>query len=149
MVFDYDLLTNALILNEIEALNEDAQAVAKRFFDTTESDYIYKDGAEKLYRFTDYMDAYKEARLAGGKSLSFKEYTDSHAAASYAGPNEVQNVLEDGSLGALTSFKLYKGDKVPGFSGTTAVAGNDFVLHTDDSAYLEAIRGSLCGRREP
>lgn len=141
MVFDYDLLTNALILNEIEALNEDARAVVKRFFETTESDYIYKDGAEKLYRFTDYMDAYKEARLAGGKSLSFKEYTDTHAAASYAGPNEVQNVLEDGSLGALTSFKLYKGDKVPDFSGTTAVAGNDFVLHTDDSAYLEAIRG--------
>lgn len=141
MVFDYDLLTNALILNEIEALNEDARAVGKRYFDTTESDYIYKDGAEKLYRFTDYMDAYKEARLAGGKSLSFKEYTDSHAAASYAGPNEVQNVLEDGSLGALTSFKLYKGDKIPDFSGTTAVAGNDFVLHTDDSAYLEAIRG--------
>lgn len=141
MVFDYDLLTNALILNEIEALNEDAQAVVKRYFDTTESDYIYKDGAEKLYRFTDYMDAYKEARLAGGKSLSFKEYTDSHAAASYAGPNEVQNVLEDGSLGALTSFKLYQGDKVPDFSGTTAVAGNDFVLRTDDSAYLEAIRG--------
>lgn len=141
MVFDYDLLTNALILNEIEALNEDARAVVKRFFDTTESDYIYKDGAEKLYRFTDYMDAYKESRLAGGKSLSFKEYTDSHAAASYAGPNEVQNVLEDGSLGALTSFKFYKGDKIPDFSGTTAVAGNDFVLHTDDSAYLEAIRG--------
>lgn len=142
MVFDYDLLTNALILNEIEALNEDARAVVKRFLDdTTESDYIYKDGAEKLYRFTDYMDAYKEARLAGGKTLSFKEYTDSHAAASYAGPNEVQNVLEDGSLGALTSFKLYKGDKIPDFSGTTAVAGNDFVLHTDDSAYLEAIRG--------
>ena len=142
MVFDYDLLTNALILNEIEALNEDARAVGKRFlYDTTESDYIYKDGAEKLYRFTDYMDAYKEARLAGGKSLSFKEYTDSHEAANYAGPNEVQNVLEDGSLGALTSFKLYKGDKVPDFSGTTAVAGNDFVLHTDDSAYLEAIRG--------
>lgn len=142
MVFDYDLLTNALILNEIEALNEDARAVVKRFLDdTTESDYIYKDGAEKLYRFTDYMDAYKEARLAGGKSLSFKEYTDSHAAASYAGPNEVQNVLEDGSLGALTSFKFYQGDKVPDFSGTTAVAGNDFVLRTDDSAYLEAIRG--------
>lgn len=141
MVFDYDLLTNALILNEIEALNEDAQAVRNRFFETTESDYIYKDGAEKLYRFTDYMDAYKEARLAGGKSLSFKEYTDSHAAASYAGPNEVQNVLEDGSLGALTSFKFYQGDKVPDFSGTTAVAGNDFVLRTDDSAYLEAIRG--------
>ena len=141
MVFDYDLLTNALILNEIEALNEDAQAVVKRYRDTTESDYIYKDGAEKLYRFTDYMDAYKEARLAGGKSLSFKEYTDSHAAASYAGPNEVQNVLEDGSLGALTSFKFYQGDKVPDFSGTTAVAGNDFVLRTDDSAYLEAIRG--------
>ena len=141
MVFDYDLLTNALILNEIEALNEDARAVVKRYFDTTESDYIYKDGAEKLYRFTDYMDAYKESRLAGGKSLSFKEYTDSHAAASYAGPNEVQNVLEDGSLGALTSFKFYKGDKVPDFSGTTAVAGNDFVLHTDDSAYLDAIRG--------
>ena len=141
MVFDYDLLTNALILNEIEALNEDARAVGKRYFDTTESDYIYKDGAEKLYRFTDYMDAYKEARLAGGKSLSFKEYTDSHAAASYAGPNEVQNVLEDGSLGALTSFKFYKGDKVSDFSGTTAVAGNDFVLRTDDSAYLEAIRG--------
>lgn len=142
MVFDYDLLTNALILNEIEALNEDARAVANRFLnETTESDYIYKDGAEKLYRFTDYMDAYKESRLAGGKTLSFKEYTDSHAAASYAGPNEVQNVLEDGSLGALTSFKFYKGDKIPDFSGTTAVAGNDFVLHTDDSAYLEAIRG--------
>ena len=142
MVFDYDLLTNALILNEIEALNEDARAVVKRFLDdTTESDYIYKDGAEKLYRFTDYMDAYKESRLAGGKSLSFKEYTDSHAAASYGGPNEVQNVLEDGSLGALTSFKFYKGDKIPDFSGTTAVAGNDFVLRTDDSAYLEAIRG--------
>ena len=142
MVFDYDLLTNALILNEIEALNEDARAVGKRFLnETTESDYIYKDGAEKLYRFTDYMDAYKEARLAGGKSLSFKEYTDSHEAANYAGPNEVQNVLEDGSLGALTSFKFYQGDKVPDFSGTTAVAGNDFVLRTDDSAYLEAIRG--------
>lgn len=141
MVFNYDLLTNALILNEIEALNEDARAVVKRYFNTTESDYIYEEGADKLYSFRDYLDAYKEIRLLGGMNLNFKDYAEGHSAADYAGPNEVQNVLEDGSLGALTSFKFYKGEKVPVFTGTTEIAGNDFVLHTDNAAYLGAIQG--------
>ena len=141
MVFNYDLLTNALILNELEIANQDSHDVVQRWFDTTEADYIYKDGAEKLYRFTDYLDAFKKARIAGGRSLRFTGYTEQAEAADYAGPAEVQNVLEDGSLGRLTEFKFYKGDKAAEFTGTTAEKGEDFLLSTENREYLSSIRG--------
>lgn len=141
VIFNYDLLSNALLLNELNLLNSDAAAVVEQYFNMTidDSSYLYNEGADAFYSYRDYLNANAEKRRAGGKLLSFKDFIATAQKKDYNGPSQVLNVLEDGRLGALTDFKLVKGEKTPAFTGTTTEVGGEFVLKTEDKKYLEAI----------
>ncbi len=143
VIFNYDLLSNALLLNELNLLNSDAAAVVEQYYNMTidDSSYLYNEGAEAFYSYRDYLNANAEKRRAGGKLLSFKDFIATAQKKDYNGPSQVLNVLEDGRLGALTDFKLVKGEKTPAFTGTTTEVGGEFVLKTKDEEYLKAITG--------
>lgn len=143
VIFNYDLLSNALLLNELGMLNSDAANVVKLYhsMNLDESSYLYNEGAEGFYGFEDYLNAYEEKSKAGGKLLSFKDFIATAQKKDYNGPSQVLNVLEDGRLGALSGFKLVKGEKTPAFTGTTTEVGGEFALKTKDKKYLEAITG--------
>ena len=143
VIFNYDLLSNALLLNELNLLNSDAVAVVEQYYNMTidDSSYLYNEGAEAFYSYRDYLNANAEKRRAGGKLLSFKDFIATAQKKDYNGPSQVLNVLEDGRLGALSDFKLVKGEKTPSFTGTTTEVGGEFSLKTEDKEYLKAITG--------
>ena len=143
VIFNYDLLSNALLLNELNLLNSDAAAVVEQYYNMTIDDsfYLYNEGAEAFYSYRDYLNANAEKRRAGGKLLSFKDFIATAPKKDYNGPSQVLNVLEDGRLGALSDFKLVKGEKTPSFTGTTTEVGGEFSLKTEDKEYLKAIIG--------
>ena len=143
VIFNYDLLSNALLLNELGMLNSDAAAVVEQYYNMTidDSSYLYNEGAEAFYSYRDYLNANAEKRRSGGKLLSFKDFIATAPKKDYNGPSQVLNVLEDGRLGALTDFKLVKGEKTPAFTGITTEVGGEFVLKTKDEEYLKAITG--------
>ncbi|WP_455009908.1 hemoblobin-interacting domain-containing protein [Oribacterium sinus] len=143
VIFNYDLLSNALLLNELNLLNSDAAAVVEQYYNITidDSSYLYNEGAEAFYSYRDYLNANAEKRRAGGKLLSFKDFIATAQKKDYNGPSQVLNVLEDGRLGALSDFKLVKGEKTPNFTGTTTEVGGEFSLKTEDKEYLKAIIG--------
>lgn len=143
VIFNYDLLSNALLLNELNLLNSDAAAVVEQYYNMTidDSSYLYNEGAEAFYSYRDYLNANAEKRRAGGKLLSFKDFIATAQKKNYNGPSQVLNVLEDGRLSALSDFKLVKGKKTPSFKGTTTEVGGEFILKTEDTEYLKAITG--------
>ena len=143
VVFDYDLLENALVLNGIKALNEDARNVLVRYnsMNFEGSGYLFDEGAKNYYSVEKYMNALKDDETNGGKIRSYSEYQKEAEAADFNGVSEVQFVLEDGTLGSLSDFKKYKGEDTPSFSGTTIKKGEDFTLRTEDKEYLHDING--------
>ena len=143
VVFDYDLLENALVLNGIKALNEDARNVLVRYnsMNFEGSGYLFDEGAKNYYSVEKYMNALKDDETNGGKIRSYSEYRKEADAADFNGVSEVQFVLEDGTLGSLSDFKKYKGEDTPSFSGTTIKKGEEIVLRTDNKKYLSKIQG--------
>ena len=143
VVFEYDLLENALVLNEIKALNEDARNVLVWYYGMNfdRFGYLFDEGAKNYYSVEKYMNALKDDETKGGKIRSYSEYRKEVKAADFNGVSEVQFVLEDGTLGSLSDFKKYKGEDTPSFSGTTIKKGEDFTLRTEDKEYLDAIKG--------
>lgn len=143
VVFDYDLLENALVLNEIKALNEDARNVLVWYYGMNfdRFGYLFDEGAKNYYSVEKYVNALKDDETKGGKIRSYSEYQKEAEAADFNGVSEVQFVLEDGTLGSLSDFKKYKGEDTPSFSGTTIKKGEDFTLITEDKEYLSAIKG--------
>ena len=143
VVFDYDLLENALVLNEITALNEDARNVLVWYYGMNfeHSGYLFDEGAKNYYSVEKYMNALKDDETKGGKIRSYSAYREEAEAADFNGVSEVQFVLEDGTLGSLSDFKKYKGEDTPSFSGTTIKKGEDFTLRTEDKEYLHDING--------
>ena len=143
VVFDYDLLENALVLNEIKALNEDARNVLVWYYGMNfdRFGYLFDEGAKNYYSVEKYMNALKDDETKGGKIRSYSEYRKEAEATDFNGVSEVQFVLEDGTLGSLSDFKKYKGEDTPSFSGTTIKKGEAIVLHTDNTDYLSKIQG--------
>ena len=143
VIFDYDLLENALVLNEIKALNEDARNVLVWYYGMNfdRFGYLFDEGAKNYYSVEKYMNALKDDETNGGKIRSYSEYRKEADAADFNGVSEVQFVLEDGTLGSLSDFKKYKGEDTPSFSGTTIKKGEEIVLRTDNKKYLSKIQG--------
>ena len=149
VVFNYDLLSNALLLNELKMLNSDALAVVKTYYSMTidDSSYLYNEGADAFYSYRDYLNENTDRKAKREKLLSFKEFTEKAEKKDYHGPSQVLNVLEDGRLGGLTDFKLVKGKQTPSFSGTSTDIGGEFTLKTEDTAYLASIKGVYVDRQ--
>lgn len=140
LIFDYDLIMNALLLNELEILNEAALEVVKRYH-TQIPEYVFEEDAKKIYKLADFQEAVKEKRINKKVYLSFKEYIQTAEPENYNGPSNVKYVLEDGKLGSVISFRSTQGDVAPEFTGTKAKEGEDFVLNLSDksSDYLDKI----------
>ena len=141
LLFDHDLLSNALILNEIGLLNKEATAVCERWFSQTPEAVMREDG-EVFYKFNHYMNAYKDERLEYGRYLSFEDYTRNYQGGiTQDRPGEVKRVLEDGLLGTVFSFSEVVGKEVPELEGTQVQLGENFLLTcSQDPLYISKIR---------
>lgn len=140
LVFDHDLLANALILNEINPTTE-SSAVAQWYFDQKRV-YVTDDTAEEFYNFTDYLNAVKDAKLEDGRFVSFEQYQNEGTPSSNGRPYQIKRVLEDGKLGSTEILSTMVGKNAPALAGTTGKLGQDLVLTAeDDTEYFKKIQG--------
>ena len=140
LVFNHDLLANALILNEINPTAE-SSAVAQRYFDQNRM-YVTDDTADEFYNFTDYLNAVKDAKLEDGRFVSFEQYQNKGTPSSNGRPYQIKRVLEDGKLGSTETLSTMVGKNAPDLTGTTGKLGENLVLTAeDDTEYFKKIQG--------
>lgn len=143
LVFDTDLLANALIMDKLGEDNSYASGIAARWeSETAGIDYAYARDGEKLYEYTKYYNAVSDARTNENRLLTFAEYAKT--ATNYTTdlrPSNVKMVLEDNMLGDITSNYLGLDAPVLKLENADGVVkeGEDAVFSCEDTAYLNAI----------
>lgn len=109
LLFDSDLLANALVLEKVGAETSAASTVLDYWKTSVIADSVFNTGDTKYYAFSNYISAVNTAQAEGTMWIPFTSYrTDAQATASQ--PRATKAVLEDGLLGDLqdssTSGKL-------------------------------------------
>lgn len=142
LLFDSDLLANALVLEKVGAETSAASTVLDYWKTSVIADSVFNTGDTKYYTFSNYISEVNKAQTKGTMWLSFASYrTDAQATASQ--PRATKAVLEDGLLGDLQDSSISgKLDAItPTITGNTQ--GSDVVLtFTGDNAeaYLTKIQ---------
>jgi hypothetical protein len=141
LLFDHDLLVNALLLDAIDSVNADADAVLERWYDQEPISVMGKE-SKVLFDYTDYLNAVRDAELEQGEYLSFADYAQLGQGITLNRPSQVKRVLEDGLLGSSFSFSDAVGKTAPALNGTKAALGQDMVLTCEsDDEYISKITG--------
>ena len=142
IVFDEDLLSNALILKSLGKNNEKVDKVLE-YYENYVPGYVVSEGFGHFYSFVDYMDKAMDAAL-DGDVLTFEEYRASEGAQEGSRPfysdTDLQYVREDGTLGERIEYYQVQSKDAPALTSAQAVAqGQDLVLQCSDHDYLSAI----------
>lgn len=145
--FDVDLLTNALLLDEINLANDAAQGIADRWnLEMAGVDTIHtEDGT--AYNYTEFRDAVSQAATNDGEYLTFAEYIQVADKDQTGTPYAIKTVLEDNLLGETQNGGTWIGMTPPALTlvneeGTAVDAvleGSDLILTTNDSNYFKAL----------
>ena len=148
LIFDADLLANALILSELKVENEAADAIADRWLsDMSGYDAVIGEDRKTFYSFKAYRDAVEQAKNAG-TYLSFADYLAAgNAETTPNRPYAVKYVLEDNLLGETQMNGNYLGKEAPvihltdetGNMITEIKEGTDVYLSCEDLAYLQTV----------
>ncbi len=140
LIFDHDLLANALILHEINNVNEDSEAVVQWWYDQ-KAQAVMDENAEVFYDFTHYLNAVKDGKLGTGEYLSFEKYKEIQTGGETGNrPYQIKRVLEDGKLGTVESLLSVVGKTAPAMKGAEGKLGEDLVLTSDkDGEYIAKI----------
>lgn len=148
LLFDADLLTNALVLTKLGVENESAQAIADRWkHDMSGWDAVIGEDGTTFYSFAEYRDAVEKAKV-DGKYLSFADYIKSeNAVTTQNRPYAVKYVLEDNRLGATIMNGAYLGKTAPklilvdenGNMINEVLEDQDVRIRCEDAAYLQNI----------
>lgn len=100
LLFDSDLLANALVLEKVGAETSAASTVLDYWKTSVIADSVFNTGDTKYYTFSNYISAVNTAQAEGTMWIPFTSYhTDAQATASQ--PRATKAVLEDGLLGDL------------------------------------------------
>ena len=149
LLFDADLLTNALVLTELGVENESAQAIADRWkYDMSGWDAVIGEDGTTFYSFAEYRDAVEKAKTQEFCYLSFADYiSGGEAVETENRPYAVKYVLEDNRLGATIMNGAYLGKTAPklilvdesGNMINEVLEDQDVRIRCEDAAYLQSI----------
>ena len=147
LMYDYDLLTNAMILNEIGLRTKQSDAVMNWWFEQSPEAIVGEDKS-KLYLLNNFVDAYKDAKLEG-KVLTFEDYIKSEDATTRNIVGNVKNVLENGKLGTIYRYGNLVGEAAPTFEGLTQANAESFTITTDNADFLKNLESVILDGSSP
>ncbi|WP_124040976.1 hemoblobin-interacting domain-containing protein [Clostridium perfringens] len=141
LIYNHDLLANALILNELGLGTEESEGIAKRFeLNTISWDAVMNEDGTHINDFRDYLNAVKDAALKGDY-LTYDEYLKNENSKEYKNrPYNVKEVLEDNLLGDAQNFRTVLGLETPSLEVKSAVMDKDLILESSDTNYLKNIK---------
>lgn len=153
LLFNEDLLSNAMILNKLGLGTAATASIHKRWSEmmSGKHDAVYDADRRHGYDWQDYMNAVQRAKQAG-EYLTFEAYA-AHGKLNGGNPYAIKEVLEDGLLGETQMGGVYLGKRPPALtridaSGepvdeTLVQEGEDLILSCPDATYLNAITGIM------
>ncbi|WEV15518.1 DUF1533 domain-containing protein [Clostridium perfringens D] len=141
LIYNHDLLANALILNALGLGTEESEGIAKRFeLNTISWDAVINEDGTHINDFRDYLNAVKDAALKGNY-LTYDEYLKNENSKEYKNrPYNVKEVLEDNLLGDAQNFRTVLGLETPSLEVKSAVMDKDLILESSDANYLKNIK---------
>ena len=147
LMYDYDLLVNAMILNEIGLRTKQSDAVMNWWLDQSPEAIVGEDKS-KLYTLNNFVDAYKDAKLEG-KILTFEDYIKSEDATTRNIVGNVKNVLENGRLGTIYRYGNLVGEAAPTFEGLVQANADSFTITTDNADFLKNLESVILDGSSP
>lgn len=144
LVFDTDLLANALLLHKMERKTADVEKIVNYWkYDIAGRDSVFDKGATDYYKYSSYITAVNTAQTGNASWLSYADYLK-NAGDDAKNPNRpyaVKAILEDGLLGETQYNGDYGKLTAPDFMVGDAAEGRPVVLTTQDTAYVGEIKG--------
>lgn len=146
LVFDTDLLANALLLHKMERTTADVEKIVNYWrYDINGRDSVFDKGATDYYKYSSYITAVNTAQTGNASWLSYADYlnkvSESEDAKNPNRPYAVKAILEDGLLGETQYNGDYGKLTAPDFMVGDAVEGQPVVLTTENKAYVGEIKG--------
>lgn len=103
LIYDFDLLSNAMILRSIGHDTNESRSILSWWSRMTK-DAILTNESDKVLSYKNYKNAMNSS-LLNDEYMTFKEYYDKHKASDYKNkPYNIKYVLEDGLLGDIQSY---------------------------------------------
>lgn len=144
LVFDTDLLANALLLHKMERTTADVEKIVNYWrYDIAGRDSVFDKGATDYYKYSSYITAVNTAQTGNASWLSYADYLK-NAGEGAKNPNRpyaVKAILEDGLLGETQYNGDYGKLTAPDFMVGDAAEGRPVVLTTENKAYVGEIKG--------
>lgn len=144
LVFDTDLLANALLLHKMERTTADVEKIVNYWkYDIAGRDSVFDKGATDYYKYSSYITAVNTAQTGNASWLSYADYLK-NAGDDAKNPNRpyaVKAILEDGLLGETQYNGDYGKLTAPDFMVGDAAEGRPVVLTTENKAYVGEIKG--------
>ena len=144
LVFDTDLLANALLLHKMERTTADVEKIVNYWrYDIAGRDSVFDKGATDYYKYSSYITAVNTAQTENASWLSYEDYLK-NAGEDAKNPNRpyaVKAILEDGLLGETQYNGDYGKLTAPDFMVGDAAEGRPVVLTTENKAYVGEIKG--------
>lgn len=144
LVFDTDLLANALLLHKMERTTADVEKIVNYWrYDIAGRDSVFDKGATDYYKYSSYITAVNTAQTGKASWLSYEDYLNnvSEDAKNPNRPYAVKAILEDGLLGETQYNGDYGKLTAPDFMVGDAAEGRPVVLTTENKAYVGEIKG--------
>lgn len=146
LVFDTDLLANALLLQKMGRTTADVEKIVNYWkYDIAGRDSVFDKGATDYYKYSSYITAVNTAQTGNASWLSYADYlnkvSESEDAKNPNRPYAVKAILEDGLLGETQYNGDYGKLTAPDFMVGDAAEGRPVVLTTENKAYVGEIKG--------
>ena len=144
LVFDTDLLANALLLHKMERTTADVEKIVNYWrYDINGRDSVFDKGATDYYKYSSYITAVNTAQTGNASWLSYEDYLKNvtEDAKNPNRPYAVKAILEDGLLGETQYNGDYGKLTAPDFMVGDAAEGRPVVLTTENKAYVGEIKG--------
>lgn len=146
LVFDTDLLANALLLHKMERTTADVEKIVNYWrYDINGRDSVFDKGATDYYKYSSYITAVNTAQTGNASWLSYADYlnkvSESEDAKNPNRPYAVKAILEDGLLGETQYNGDYGKLTAPDFMVGNAAEGRPVVLKTENKEYVGEIKG--------
>ena len=140
LLFDSDLLANALLLEEMGVTCTAATKVVDNWYNVI-CDAVFNQGDTTYNTYTGYLNAVNDAKVAGAEWLGYAEYTATDDVKTTPNrPSAVKEVLEDGLLGDIQQSNTYGRLKAPTATVGEAKEDQDVVItFADADAYMGKI----------
>ncbi|MCT4509526.1 MAG: DUF1533 domain-containing protein [Tepidibacter sp.] len=136
LVFDFDLVSNAQILKELDMETKNSKKVLD-IWNSSTKDAASKDG--KMLEWGAYTKAAMDAKVKG-EYITFEEYMVSPEAKEYKNrPYNVKYVLDNGEYGEAQPFAQIDKKEAPRFNLTNQKLGKDIELSSDYSEWIKNI----------